>query len=60
MNENLYKIYSKKSKEIEILFNKIKNIDNIPYELLSKYYSKIYYDNHSQFYKKIKEKKTNI
>ena len=57
MNKNLYKNYGKKSKEIEVLFNTIKNIDNIPYELLSKYYSKIYYDNHSKFYKKIKEKK---
>ena len=57
LNENLYKNYGKKSKEIEVLFNTIKNIDNIPYELLSKYYSKIYYDNHSKFYKKIKEKK---
>ena len=33
-----------KSEEMQVLLNSIKNMDNIPLELLSKYYSKFYYD----------------
>ena len=44
LNEELDNNYGQKSKEIQILFNSIKNMNNIPLELLSKYYSKIYYD----------------
>ena len=51
-NENIKKLteylnneYGQKNKEIEFLFNSIKHIDDIPLELLSKYYSKIFYYN---------------
>ena len=42
LTEELNNIYGQKCKEMQILFNSIKNIDNIPLELLSKYYSKIF------------------
>ena len=47
LNEGISNNYGQKnkdSKENQILFNSVKNIDNIPLELLSKYYSKIYKD----------------
>ena len=49
LNEELNNIYGEKNKEMKKLFNLIKNIDNIPLELLSKYYSKIFnYDDNLQ------------
>ena len=38
----LYNKYSSENKSIKLLLNKIKSIPNIPIELLSKYYSRIY------------------
>ena len=40
--ESLYNKYSKCDKEIEYLLNTIKNMINIPIELLSKYYVRLY------------------
>ena len=56
--------YSNKSLDIKILLNSINNMKDIPLELLSKYYSRIYTNEDSYFYeelnKDLKENKANI
>ena len=48
--QNLNEIYGKKSKDVNLLLNSINNIQDIPYELLSKYYLRKYTDQDSYFY----------
>ena len=49
LTEELNNIYGQKNKKMQLLFNSIKHIDNIPLELLSKYYSIIFnYDDNLQ------------
>ena len=49
-NQSLYNKYANKSSELDILLNSIKSISDIPIELLSKYYTRIYTDQDSHFY----------
>ena len=49
---NLYDDYSEKNKDIKNLLGSIKNITNIPIEILSKYYARLY-TAESDFYKKM-------
>ena len=48
--ELLCKKYYKKSKELDILLNNLKFVSNIPIEILSKFYTRIYTDQDSHFY----------
>ena len=61
--ESLCKKYYNKSEELDILLNTLKSVSNIPIELLSKYYTRIYTDNDSRFYsdlnKGLRENKVN-
>ena len=67
-NEIIYKNYSKESKDISYLLKTIESIPNIPLELLSKYYARIYTaksnneDNnfHSNMNKDLRENKHDI
>jgi len=57
---SLYNTYSKDNKELKILLGSIKSMTNIPIELLSKYYARLY-TIESNFYKDInKDLKLNI
>ena len=49
-NNLLYKKYYKKSKEIRYFLDSISNLPDIPIEILSKYYVRIYTDEESRFY----------
>ena len=49
-NQSLYNKYVNKSKELDIILNSIKSVSDIPIELLSKYYTRIYTDQDSHFY----------
>ena len=49
-NEYLYENYNKKSPKINTLLDSIYKMKNIPIQLLSKYYSRIYTDDKSHFY----------
>ena len=61
--ELLCKKYYKKSKELDILLNNLKSVSNIPIEILSKFYTRIYTDQNSHFYsdlnKDLRENKVN-
>ena len=62
--QHLIDKYSNRSLNISILLNSINNMKDIPLELLSKYYSRIYTDEDSYFYgdlnKDLREKKRDI
>ena len=45
--------YSNKNNELDLMLNSLKSVSNIPLELLSKYYTRIYTEDNSQFYKDI-------
>ena len=49
-NDYLYEKYNKKSPKINTLLDSIYKMKNIPIQLLSKYYSRIYTDDKSHFY----------
>jgi CRISPR/Cas system-associated protein Cas5 (RAMP superfamily) len=51
--ESLYNKYYGKSNNLNIMLNSLKFSSNIPYEILSKYYARIYTDNKSRFYSDI-------
>jgi len=55
--------YSNKNNELDLILNSLKSVPNIPLELLSKYYTRIYTEEKSQFYsdinKDLREKKIN-
>ena len=46
----LYNKYAKNNKELKKLFDSFKDLSNIPFELLSKYYIRIYTEEESNFY----------
>ena len=55
--------YSNKNNELDLMLNSLKSVSNIPLELLSKYYTRIYTGDNSQFYndlnKDLRENKIN-
>ena len=61
--ESLCNKYYNKSKDLDILLNTLKSVSNIPIELLSKYYTRIYTEQDSHFYsdlnKDLRENKVN-
>ena len=51
----LCKKYSNKSNELDIILNSLKSVFDIPIELLSKYFTRLYTEHDSQFYNDINE-----
>ena len=49
----IFEKYHKKSKAFQQLLGPIKNISNIPIELLSKYYARLYTEENSHFYREL-------
>ena len=45
--------YSNKNNELDQMLNSLKSVSNIPLELLSKYYTRIYTEDNSKFYRDI-------
>ena len=62
-NQYLFNKYYNKSSSLDILLNSIKSVSEIPIELLSKYYTRIYTEENSYFYgdlnKDLRENKRN-
>ena len=62
-NQFLFNKYHNKSDSLDILLNSIKSVSEIPIELLSKYYTRIYTEQNSYFYgdlnKDLRENKRN-
>ena len=54
-NQSLCNKYLNKSPMLNELLNSLKSISNIPIEILSKYYARIYTDQKSYFYKDLNE-----
>jgi len=51
--ESLYNKYYDKSNNLHTMLNSLKFSSDIPYEILSKYYARIYTDEASRFYSDI-------
>ena len=49
-NESLYNKYYNKNSDLDIILNSLNTVSEIPIELLSKYYTRIYTDQDSHFY----------
>ena len=48
--KSLYNKYYNKSNDLDIILNSLESVSDIPIEILSKYYTKIYTDQDSKFY----------